>query len=78
MFTNLNPLDRPTAILEIVIMLMGAALIGFCIAWFARKPRKAGTSTAPVPTEKANAKPDPQLKKLEQSVQTLNAEKTAL
>ncbi|MEM0999092.1 MAG: hypothetical protein AAGN35_18685 [Bacteroidota bacterium] len=44
MFENLNPLDRSTAFLEIGIMLLGAALIGFLTAWLiqaARRKREA-------------------------------------
>ena len=37
MFENLNPLDKPTAILEIVIMLVVAFLIGFFTRWFSAK-----------------------------------------
>lgn len=37
MFENLNPLDKPTAILEIVIMLVVAFLIGFFTKWFSAR-----------------------------------------
>ncbi len=37
MFSDLNPLGRDTAILEILIMLLGAFLIGFLTAWLIRK-----------------------------------------
>jgi len=37
MFENLNPLDRTTAILEIVIMLVVAFLIGYFTRWFSAK-----------------------------------------
>lgn len=37
MFQNLNPLDKPTAIMEIIIMLVVAALIGFFIGWLMQK-----------------------------------------
>lgn len=50
MFQDLNPLDRSTAMLEIALMLLGAAMIGFVIAWVARRPRTA----APAP-ENASA-----------------------
>lgn len=33
MFQDLNPLDRSTAILEIVILMLVAAIIGFIVAW---------------------------------------------
>lgn len=40
MFENLNPMDRPTAIMEILIMLIVAFIIGFIIAWLLRKNKK--------------------------------------
>ncbi|HHG83490.1 MAG TPA: hypothetical protein ENJ82_01975 [Bacteroidetes bacterium] len=33
MFQDLNPLDRSTAIMEIIILMLVAAIIGFVIAW---------------------------------------------
>jgi predicted flap endonuclease-1-like 5' DNA nuclease len=37
MFQDLNPLDKPTAVAEIVIMLLVAALFGFFISWLLQK-----------------------------------------
>jgi predicted flap endonuclease-1-like 5' DNA nuclease len=37
MFQDLNPLDKPTAVAEILIMLFGAALFGFFISWLIQK-----------------------------------------
>jgi len=37
MFQDLNPLDKPTAMLEILIMLAGAAIIGFFVGWLFQK-----------------------------------------
>ncbi|MCP4122879.1 MAG: hypothetical protein GY751_14100 [Bacteroidetes bacterium] len=37
MFQDLNPLDKPTAVLEIIIMLAGAALLGFFVGWLFQK-----------------------------------------
>lgn len=33
MFENINPMDKSTAILEILIMLLIAAILGFILAW---------------------------------------------
>lgn len=33
MFTNINPMNKSTAILEILIMLLVAAILGFILAW---------------------------------------------
>lgn len=43
MFQDLNPLGRETALLEIGIMLLGAALIGFLTAWVLRRGKAGGT-----------------------------------
>jgi len=42
MFENLNPLDRPTAWLEIFLLMLGAFLIGYLMArsYYKRKSRK--------------------------------------
>jgi len=40
MFENLNPLARSTAILEIVIMLLVAFILGFILAWIIKKSKK--------------------------------------
>lgn len=37
MFNDLNPMDKSTAMLEIAIMVIGAALLGFLVAWIIRK-----------------------------------------
>ena len=37
MFEEMNPMDKPTAVAEILIMVAGAALIGFLAAWIMRK-----------------------------------------
>jgi len=37
MFQNVNPLDKSTAMLEIFIMVAGAALIGFFVGWLFQK-----------------------------------------
>ncbi len=39
MFEDLNPLDKTTAVLEIVIMLLVAFLLGILTMWLARKKR---------------------------------------
>jgi len=41
MFQNFNPMDKSTAILEILIMLIVAFAIGFIIAWLLRKREAA-------------------------------------
>jgi predicted flap endonuclease-1-like 5' DNA nuclease len=41
MFQNLNPQDQATAFLEIGIMLLGAAIIGFVTAWVIRRASKS-------------------------------------
>ncbi len=46
MFENLNPYDRPTAIVEILIMLIVAFIIGFLIAWLLKRNKRGGTSEA--------------------------------
>lgn len=43
MFSDFNPLDRETAILEIVIMLLGAFLIGFLAAFLAKKNKNSAS-----------------------------------
>lgn len=42
MFQDLNPQDQTTAFLEIGIMLLGAAIIGFVTAWLIRRVGKSG------------------------------------
>ena len=37
MFQNLNPLDKPTAIMEIVLMLLVTAVLGYFIGWLMQK-----------------------------------------
>lgn len=74
MFTDLNPLDRPTAILEIVIMLLGAAIIGFLVAWMARRPK-----SAPQPEQKAApSNQKGQQGKADKALEALKSEKAAL
>ncbi|MBN1252252.1 MAG: hypothetical protein JXR51_15450 [Bacteroidales bacterium] len=43
MFEDLNPLDKPTAIFEIVIMLVVAFLIGYFTRWFANRNKTERT-----------------------------------
>lgn len=46
MFQNLNPLDKSTATLEILIMLLVAFILGFMIAWlFKRKHSREAESS---------------------------------
>jgi predicted flap endonuclease-1-like 5' DNA nuclease len=75
MFQDLNPLGRPTAILEIAIMLLGAAIIGFLIAWILRKPKLTAVTVEPK-NKSADEKPDPRIAQLEKSLEALKAEKT--
>jgi predicted flap endonuclease-1-like 5' DNA nuclease/uncharacterized coiled-coil DUF342 family protein len=37
MFQNMNPLDKSTAVLEILIMLLGAFLLGVILSWLLKK-----------------------------------------
>ncbi len=75
MFQDLNPMGRPTAILEIAIMLLGAAIIGFLIAWIVRKP-KLSAATAEPKNKPTGEKSDPRIAQLEKSLEALKAEKT--
>ncbi|MEM6641965.1 MAG: hypothetical protein AAF616_03215 [Bacteroidota bacterium] len=52
MFENLNPLDKSTATLEILIMLIVAFIIGFIIAWILRRPRKSVITAEPAQNTK--------------------------
>lgn len=45
MFQNLDPMDKSTAILEILVMLFVAFAIGFVIAWLLRKSQSARITT---------------------------------
>lgn len=73
MFSDLNPLNRSTAILEIVIMLFGAAIIGFVIAWLLRKPKAEAKKEA-----KTSGNQKGQLGKLERTIANLQSEKASL
>ncbi|HEX2898863.1 MAG TPA: hypothetical protein VHS96_03990 [Bacteroidia bacterium] len=78
MFSNLNPLGRPTAILEIAIMLLGAALIGFLIAWIGRKPKQAAAVADPKQDKTLASKVEARISQLEKALETAKAEKADL
>ncbi len=69
MFENLNPLDKPTAIMEIVIMLVVAFLIGYFTRWFSAKQ---------IVIEKISEKPDTDVKKYEDEIKNLKAKNAKL
>lgn len=93
MFSDLNPLDRSTALIEIAAMLLVAALIGFLTAWFIRKamarkasPEEEQSAAARARQQAAQAAQDKAeqakirqaMAGLEKQVQTLEREKAAL
>ncbi|TAF76808.1 MAG: hypothetical protein EAZ53_03345 [Bacteroidetes bacterium] len=45
MFENINPMDKSTAIFEILIMLLVAAILGFILAWLLFRNKNAETSS---------------------------------
>lgn len=69
MFENLNPLDKTTAILEIVIMLVVAFLIGYFTRWFSAK--------GIVVTQPFNTS-DKDLKEYKEKIESLSLENEAL
>ncbi len=69
MFENLNPLDKPTAIFEIVIMLVIAFLIGYFTRWFSAK------QTA---VEKPSNTSEKELKEYQDKIEKQKAENEAL
>jgi predicted flap endonuclease-1-like 5' DNA nuclease len=40
MFENMNPMDKSTAMIEIIIMIAGAVILGFLVGWLIRKLQK--------------------------------------
>ncbi|MEL7148260.1 MAG: hypothetical protein AAFO69_17940 [Bacteroidota bacterium] len=52
MFQDLNPLDRSTAIMEIIIMLLVAFILGFILAWILKRSRSSATNESSNLSEK--------------------------
>lgn len=85
MFSELNPLGRDTAILEILIMLLGAFLIGFFTAWLIQQARrkkggggKENNAKAIIAAARSkNKELKEKLDKLRKDIQDLEARKTA-
>lgn len=73
MFENLNPMDRPTAIMEILIMLIVAFIIGFIIAWLLRKNKKEVVTKTVDNSDELNALRN-KLKKSEEAYASLKSD----
>ena len=69
MFENLNPLDKSTAIFEIVIMLVVAFIIGYLTRWFANRNK-----TQPVESNDSINNKNKEIKQYQDKIEKLNSE----
>ncbi|TAG56025.1 MAG: hypothetical protein EAZ27_05815 [Cytophagales bacterium] len=51
MYENINPMNKSTAIFEILILLIGAAILGFILAWLLFRNKTEHAYTPPVDSE---------------------------
>lgn len=76
MFSDLNPFDRETAILEIALMLIGAFLIGFILAWILKKRNRNQAPVAAQPPKAERSGNEQNAgREMQAKVKTLTAQK---
>lgn len=73
MFQDLNPLDRSTAVMEIIIMLLVAFILGFLLAWILKRSRRGTDTTSETDDQLQNTQLTAQNKELKSKLAAAEA-----